>query len=282
MGDVANETLQQWIGRTRTERDEVSLFPARGLAALLDDDALDIRPGAKLQDGWHWLYFKPTIPQSAIGPDGHEQRGSFLPPVALPRRMWAGGRLRFRAPLHLGDVVERVSTITDIVQKDGRSGPLVFVTVHHVVSNATGFACDEEQHIVYRDAPVAPVQTANARRLEESARWFEEFTPDRVALFRFSALTFNGHRIHYDQPYAIAEGYPDIVVHGPLLALLLLRAARRNAEGCELTEFEYRAVAPLFAGQTIRIHAEEAEADTVRLWATDQAGVIAMEATARR
>jgi len=280
MSDTSPDLLREWIGRTRTEHDELSLFPARAMAALLDRDPTVLERASPLPAGWHWLYFKPTTPQSELGRDGHPRRGGFLPPVDLPRRMWAGGRLRFTAGLHLGEPVERVSIVRDVSMKQGRSGPLVFVTVHHRVSGPAGPACEEDQEIVYRQAPATREQTSGVQTLAESTAWHEEFTPDPVALFRFSALTFNSHRIHYDQPYAIAEGYRDIVVHAPLIALLLLGAARRNAAGREPASFEYRAVSPLFAGLPIRLQGESVRDERMRLWATDPAGRIAMRASA--
>jgi len=278
--DASTGSPREWIGRTQIASDPLSLFPARGLAALFDDDPDMLQEGSHLPAGWHWLYFKPTPRQSELATDGHARRGAFLPPVTLPRRMWAGGRLRFNGPLRLGETAERVSTIRDVVEKQGRSGPLVFVTVHHRVFNGAGADWDEEQDIVYRGAPVASDSQSMPPRLDEATAWREEFVPDRVALFRFSALTFNGHRIHYDESYAKSEGYPDIVVHGPLLALLLLRAARRNAAAGDPVAFEYRAVSPLFAGQPIALCGGTMRNSAVRLWATDADGVIAMEARA--
>jgi 3-methylfumaryl-CoA hydratase len=274
------DVLRDWIGRTRTERDELSLFPARGMAALLDADPALLEADSTLPTGWHWLYFRPTARQSDLGNDGHPRRGGFLPPVELPRRMWAGGRFRFGASLRLGENVERVSSIRDVAQKHGRSGPLVFVTVNHRVSGPAGLACDEDQDIVYRDAPRPGDPTSPPRRLAEPTAWQEQFTPDRVALFRFSALTFNGHRIHYDPAYAQAEGYPDLVVHAPLIALLLLGAAQRRGSASGPASFEYRAVSPLFVGQAIRLQGEPLHENRMRLWATDAEGSVAMMANA--
>jgi 3-methylfumaryl-CoA hydratase len=249
------------------------------MMALLDRGAGELRRGSRLPPAWHWLYFKPLNRQSDLGEDGHPRRGGFLPPVELPRRMWAGGRLRFVRPLHLGDAVQRVSTIGDVAEKEGRTGRLIFVKVVHVISGPAGPACEEEQDLVYREAPRSAGQNAAVERLAERTQWREEFRADSVALFRFSALTFNGHRIHYDRPYAMAEGYPDIVVHGPLLALLLLDAACRNARGREPAAFEYRAVSPLFSGEPILLQGGETDRAHAQLWATSQSGGIALKAT---
>jgi 3-methylfumaryl-CoA hydratase len=276
----ASAGLGEWIGRTRIERDRLSLFPVRGMAALLDSDPTLLENGSRLPAGWHWLYFKPTTRRSDLGADGHPRRGGFLPPVELPRRMWAGGRFRFGERLCLGEDVERVSSIRDVSQKQGRSGPLVFVIVNHRVSGPAGLACDEDQDIVYRGAPGPHDPVPAPHTLGEPVAWSEDFTPDRLALFRFSALTFNSHRIHYDPAYAQAEGYPDLVVHAPLIALLLLGAAQRNADGRVPASFEYRAVSPLFVEQPIRLQGEPVREEHMRLWATGAGGRIAMTATA--
>ena len=247
-----------WVGRARSGEDLLSPFPARAMRALLDRPATDLLPGAPLPCGWHWLYFHRAARASELGADGHERRGSFLPPVPLPRRMWAGGRVRFPGTLRLGEEGTRRSTIQSVKEKLGRTGPLVFVTVQHEVTGADGVAVIEEQDLVYGVAriPGAPLPVGSP--VPEEARPLGTFTADEVALFRFSALTFNGHRIHYDHPYATeTEGYPGLVVHGPLLALLLLDAAdgerARADEGARLTGFTYRAVSPAFCGEEITL-----------------------------
>ena len=265
--DATAGPYEQWLGRERTQDDALSLSTARALAATLDREPEDLRPGDPLPAGWHWIYFPPLTRRSALGPDGIEGRGAFLPPVPLPRRMWAGGRLRFPGVLRLGEPVTRTSTIETIRRKEGRTGPLVFVTVRHRVSNDRGVAVDEEQDLVYREeARAAGERSTEAPRPtdpgagEGSASgpgaepdWSEPLTTDEVMLFRFSALTFNGHRIHYDHPYVTGiEGYPGIVVHGPLLALLLLDAAVRHG-GRVPGLFSYRALAPVYCGEPLRI-----------------------------
>ncbi len=273
--------LDGWSGPTRRVEDALDPFPARGMAALLDRDPESLGPGDPLPPGWHWLYFRTPVRTSALGPDGHEARGSFLPPVPLPRRMWAGGRLRFPGPpLVVGRPARMRSVVSRVVEKEGRSGPLVFVTVTHEFRCDEGLAVVEEQDLVYRGGTAPDA----ARRREEapaSADWTESITPDAVTLFRFSALTFNGHRIHYDHPYATGvEGYPGLVVHGPLLALLLLDAAGRW-EGVSPAAFSYRATAPLFAGRPITLAGARSEAAT-ELWAAGGDGAVAMRARADR
>lgn len=273
--------LADWVGRERVEEDLLDLFPARGMAALLDRDPEGLAEGAPLPRGWHWLYFKPLVRRSDLGEDGHERLGTFLPPVELGGRMWAGGTLAFPGELRLGERALRRSTIESVEEKRGRSGRLVFVTVRHRIETAGGPAVDEAQHVVYREATGGGAPEASPA--PSSPAWSETLTPDAVTLFRFSALTFNGHRIHYDHPYATErEGYPGLVVHGPLLALLLLDAAVRHG-GRDPARFAYRAVSPLFAGEAIRVEGVEplglAAAGETELWVAGPRG-IAMRATA--
>src|SRR5688500_18531002 len=190
--------LKQWIGRSETLHDVATPTPFAALSATLDRGAERPPDGTELPPLWHWLYFLPLHRASEIGPDGHARRGGFLPPVPLPRRMWAGGRFEFHAPLRIGETVVRTSQIADVSSKSGRSGELVFVRVRHEFANAQGVAFSEEHDIVYRgpsrDERPPPVAGTD----EQFSR---TVTPDPVLLFRYSALTFNGHRIHYDQPY---------------------------------------------------------------------------------
>ena len=257
--------LVGWIGRERVTEDTVTLGRARELAATLDLDPDTLQAGGALPHGWHWIYLHTPARRSALAEDGHERRGDFLPPVPLNRRMWAGGRLRFRRALPIGATVRRVSTIRSVEQKEGRSGPLVFVTVEHTLRDHVGVALEEEQDLVYLnrrpDASATRPPAARGGGAEDARapEWTEPYTLDEVTLFRFSALTFNGHRIHYDRRYAVeVERYPDLVVHGPLLALLLLGAGQRWAEAHasgqvegEAVAFDYRALQPAFCNESI-------------------------------
>ena len=242
-------THDTYIGRTETRTDFVAPGLVRGMAATLD---MPEPPGA-LPPMWHWMLFPDWAPASQLGPDGHPRRGGFLPPVHdLPRRMWAGGRVRFHAPLHPGDAVTRLSTILSVTEKSGGSGKLVFVTVRHEIAGPSGPAITEEQDIVYRgtegDAvkpgePAPPIAAAAAR----------EVLPDPVLLFRYSALTGNGHRIHYDADYVRGvEGYPGLIVHGPLQATWMAMLA---AELGPLTQFSFRGRRPAFAGTPMQVEA---------------------------
>jgi 3-methylfumaryl-CoA hydratase len=274
------ERLQDWVGRGEVRQDQIAVAPALAMAATLDID-WHPKPGDALPPLWHWLYFLDFAPQSELGPDGHAKRGGFLPPVELPRRMWAGGRLEFHHPLHVGESIARASRIASVQFKQGRTGPLVFVVVHHEISNGSGLAVTEEHDIVYRghSSNVShALQTSPAE-----VTWQRVITPDDVLLFRYSALTFNGHRIHYDRRYATeTEGYPGLVVHGPLIATLLVELIRLKIPAATVSRFEFKAVSPLFDTAPFSISGNYAEeGKVVRLWATGPTGALAMTATAR-
>lgn len=279
--DIAH--LRGWIGRTETVDDVATLAPLRGLAATLDRDDPAPRAGDPIPPCRHWLYFLPVHPQSEIGPDGHAKRGGFLPPVPLPRRMWAGARLEFLRPLRAGEAITRTSRIADVSSKEGRTGPLVFVLVRHEVADAAGVALIEEDDIVYRDNPGPDDPTPPARQAPAEHEWLREIRPDPVLLFRYSALTFNGHRIHYDRSYVTeVEGYPGLVVHGPLIATLLLDLLRRSVPDAFVSRFAFRAVKPLFDVAPFFVCGRRSGEDnkTISLWAKDSDGHLAMEASA--
>lgn len=274
-----------WLGGRRVREEVVRPWPARALAATLDRDPDDFVEGARLPWGWHWLHFHDAVRASGLGRDGHEALGRFLPDVPLERRMWAGGRIRFHGPLVLGEPARRVSTVDRITPKRGRTGALVFVTVKHEIHGPGGLAVEEEQDIVYRSPPA---QGAGAEAVPDAAhagaRVIGRFRADAVMLFRFSALTFNAHRIHYDLAYATEEeGYPGLVVHGPLLALLLLDAGAALRSG-RVRSFAYRARAPLFCNEEFEILAEPSDVSPdqeVQLWAAHPDRGPAMEAHLR-
>jgi len=243
--------LESYAGRAEEAEERVAVGPVRALAATLDmspdaADAAGLVEGSDLPPLWHWLSFLPDTPMAGLGPDGHPARGGFLPPVPLERRMWAGGRLEFIAPIRIGDALRRRSEIISVSEKAGKAGPMVLVTVRHAFETPRGPVVQEEQDIVYvarpeRYAPTPPVP------LPEPAHWREPVAVDPVRLFRFSAVTFNAHRIHYDRPYATdVERYPGLVVHGPLQAILLMEAARRHRDGAWPRRFDFRGVRPAF------------------------------------
>ena len=278
------EHLQGWSGKSETLIDDITAAPVRGLSATLDrDDAAPV-PGTALPPLWHWLYFLPQHRQSEIGPDGHPRRGGFLPPVPMPRRMWAGGRLQWMQanPLSVGDAARRISRIESVTHKVGRTGDLLFVQVAHEVHNASGLALVEAQDIVYRAAVQAGDPVSAPVAAEQGAAWQREVTPDDVLLFRYSALTFNGHRIHYDRKYAAeVEGYPGLIVHGPLIATLLVDLLRRHLPGAFIKSFNFKAVQPTFDLHPFRLNGRpSADGKAVQLWAEDHEGWLTMQATA--
>lgn len=276
------ERLQSWIGREEVREDVVAPTPVAALAATLDEAADHPKAGDMLPPLWHWLYFLPLHRQSELGPDGHAKRGGFLPPVPLPRRMWAGGRFEFAAPLRVGEAIRRVSTIENVTSKTGRTGPLVFVLVRHKVFGPQGLALTEEHDIVYRELAAPGTLAAAAPSAPTDPRWTRTIAPDDVLLFRYSALTFNGHRIHYDRRYVTeVEGYPGLIVHGPLLATLLARLAQSASPNAEMGTFAFRAVDAVFDTAPFRVCGRPQ--DTVNdllLWAEKPDGTLAMHATA--
>lgn len=276
--------LARWIGRSETACDTIGATPVRALQATLDHPAIDVAPGMPLPPLWHWLYFLPLHRQSEIGADGHAKRGGFMPDVALPRRMWAASAFEFRTPLRVGDRVERTSTIDDVTEKSGRSGPLVFVRVRHDLRREGDAepALVELHDVVYREARRPGDAEPAPQAVDEPAAWRRSVVADVPLLFRYSALTLNGHRIHYDRPYATGvEGYPGLVVHGPLIATLLIDLLRREAPAADVASFSFKAVRPTFDGRPLRLNgAPRADGRSVRLWAEDHEGWLTMDANA--
>jgi 3-methylfumaryl-CoA hydratase len=276
------ERFTAWVGRAEERLDTVTAAPLAALAALLDRDEPRPRDGDAAPPLAHWLYFLPAYRQSEAGPDGHAARGEFLPPVPLPRRMWAGSRLEFHRPLRVGSDVARISRIKAVTPKSGRSGPLLFVTVRHEVTDRGGLVLADEHDIVYRgEAPLAAPPSMEKGRLSDIP-WKREIHPDPLLLFRYSAVTFNGHRIHYDQPYATkVEGYPGLVVHGPLIATLLVDLLRRHRPQAVLRAYSFRAVRPLFDTGSFHVCGAPDDAGrAARLWTRDADGAVTMEAQA--
>ena len=272
------ETLRAWIGRSETQADIAAAAPLAGLAALLDHAA---PPRDAIPPLAHWLYFLPHARQSDIDSDGHPKRGGFLPPVDLPRRMWAGGQLRFHAPIAIGANLVRRSVIRDITRKRVRAARLVFVRVHHEI-DADGVLCiSEDQDIVYREAakamPPARTKAVTPPRASDATR---RIVPDPTQLFRFSALTFNAHRIHYDRDYCRdVEYYPGLVVQGPYIATLLMDHLLRERPAARVSEFQFRGVKPLYDTAPFDVCLAE-EQGAVRLWTRDADGDETMVATA--
>lgn len=277
---IPEDNYADAIGRTEKIVRQIQYERVASLAATLDlDDSEADRP---LPPGWHWLFFNPFRKRNELGQDGHPKRGGFLPDVTLPRRMWAGGRLRYHAALPVGVMAEKHSEILDVTSKSGRAGQLVFVTVRHKILFQGQLCIEEEQDIVYREAPSTDAPKPQLAPAPQGAEWSEQFVPDPVVLFRYSALTSNGHRIHYDQPYATQEeGYPNLVVHGPLIATLLQGFAARCRPLQTLASFDFRGMAPLFVNRPFHLEAKPGDDNaTLDLWARGPDGELAMKASA--
>lgn len=284
--------LRDWIGKKESKTDVAAAWPVAALAATLDRRDPEPENGAPIPLGWHWLFFLEAKPASELGPDGHPKRGGFLPPVTLPRRMWAGGRFEFRRVLKVGEALRRDSEIVAVESKQGKSGNLVFVTVRHTVSGTGGTAVIEEHDIVYREAAKSPPSPLSQRGdggdapppgkpAPQHAAWRREITPDPVLLFRFSALIFNAHRIHYDLDYCRhEEHYPGLIVHGPLQTILLLDLCRRH-ETRPVRRFDYRALLPVFHTERFTVSGEPSvDGSKVELWTANATGTYAMAGTA--
>ena len=270
--------LRKWIGRTETAVDTVSARLVAGYLAVLNDHAPAREEGAVAPLAIHWCLGPVIRPMSQLGLDGHPERGGLLPPVPLPNRMWAGGRIDLHKRFHVGDVVARQSTVRDVVLKSGRSGALCFVTVDHAFTGMQGLILTERHDIVYRAARVPGAPAAMVPQAPV-ARWSYSVMADPVLLFRYSALTFNGHRIHYDRDHAIrSEGYAGLVVHGPLQATMMLEYAAQ-LRGAAPVRFDYRGISPLIDGATFSVNANET-AEGLQLWTAAADGRLCMEAQA--
>jgi 3-methylfumaryl-CoA hydratase len=273
--------LRQWIGRTNEVSDIITAQLTKGLRATLFQEIGEPKPGDAAPFTTHWCLGQPVYPMSELGPDGHPTRGGFLPPVPLPRRMWAGGELQFVDALRVGDVATRSSRISDDALKTGSTGALCFVSVQHEVTTSRGLAIRERQDIVYRDVSgPAPAAPAKAPPPPPTAQHRETHVSDPVLLFRYSALTFNGHRIHYDRDYVTkVEGYPGLIFHGPLQASFILELAAKLHGGQPPKKLSYRGVQPLFEGSEFSINANTTDGG-MELWVANAEGQPTMKGTA--
>lgn len=273
-------TYDEWLGRTETQTDVATAAPAHLLAATLDRQEIDFADRDVLPPAWHWLYFLRGVRTSDLGADGHPPKGGLLPAVPLPRRMRAGGSFEFHRPLRIGERIERRSTIEEISEKGGASGPLVFVKVRYEVFASGELAIMEGEDIVYREAATRGM-AAPVLHDVGSPPGASVFATNPVLLFRVSALTFNSHRIHYDTEYAKEEElYPGRVVHGPLLALLMLEHLRQSRDPATLRSSRYRAVAPTFCGERVTVTDAEPKHGTLRVVARNGAGQEAVQGEA--
>ena len=272
--------LRQWIGRSTEASDIVTAQLVKGLRATLFLPIGEPKKGDAAPFTVHWCLAPPVVPASELGPDGHPARGGFLPPVPLPRRMWAGGELEFLDTLRVGDEVTRTSRIKDVSLKSGSTGTLCFVAVDHEIKTPRGTAIRERHDIVYRDVTPASAAPARPAAPPPSAKHRESHFADPVLLFRYSALTFNGHRIHYDRDYVTkVEGYPGLIFHGPMQAALLLEFAARLHGGTAPKKFAYRGVQPLFEGSEFSVNANET-GSSLELWTANSRGEPTMKGTA--
>lgn len=277
MTQKKDDEFTSWIGTTQTSVDQITRSPLSLLAATLDRQESE-----RLQVPWSWFYFLPNTPTEELGVDGHPMRQGFLPPITLPRRMWAGSRIETTAIVpRVGDSIRRISTIRSIERKRGGSGDLIFLGLEHEVTSNAGLLLREQQDLVYRDAPVPGAVPAPGKAARTDAKWSREVVPTSTLLMRFSALTFNAHRIHYDLDYATQEeGYPGLVVHGPLIATLLLDLVYRHLPDIRVKQFTFRAVRPLFATAPFKVCASlTPRLNQIDLWACDSAGFVTTEAS---
>lgn len=270
--------FREWIGRTETTTQVAERWPILGLCALLDKPEAP-SPGEPIPPAAHWTYFGPTVPQSQIGADGHPERKGFLPPVVQPRRMWAASDITFSGEIHIGDVVTKTARIVDISEKEGKTGALIFVMVDNRYQVDDREVLSELQTLVYRDHPGPGESPPPAKAAPANPAWSHRIDPDPVLLFRYSAVTFNGHRIHYDEPYTTREeGYLGIIVQGQLTATLLLDQFHTRFPGCPIRSFNFRAVKPLFSGHPFFLEGAEKSDGSYALWARDEEGALSMAA----
>lgn len=265
--------LQDWVGRQ--ERVTEFISPAHAKKIAFSVNAPVPAEGEPLPLLWHWAFFVDPLPLDELGEDGHPARGGFLPPADNRNRMWAGGRLNFVNRLVIGQLAERITTIKSVVEKEGRTGKLLFVTLEHVYEQAGQVCVIEEQDIVYRE-PSPPKLVGD--EAVPKAEWSQEIQPDAVMLFRYSAVTFNGHRIHYDYPYANSvEGYPGLVVHGPLIATKVLQAFTEAHPEKVVSQFSFRGVRPLISPEPFKVEGQLLDSNRAELWA-QQGGTFAQKA----
>lgn len=282
MIEINLDHLRRWIGRTESRSELIAAMPAMQLAATLDRSSDGIQDGMELPPLYHWLYFLPVCRQSELGDDGHPALGGFLPPIPLPRRMWASSTIEFPQPLRIGALATRDSEILDVQLKKGRTGSLMFVKLQHTISCGAGVAIREVQDLVYRDHPKSGDATPLPADAPADAESQSEITPTSVLLFRYSALTFNAHRIHFDRRYATAvEGYPSLVVHGPLVATLLVDNLMRQTGAARLRQFQFRALRPLFDHEPFFVSWQRLpEPNQFSLWTRNVRGAMCTEARA--
>ncbi len=271
--------LEDWIGKSQTREEVINARQAELLAVTMGIPAP--ANGDTLPECWHWAWFNDALPAAELGRDGHPKRGGFLPPVPLPRRMWAGGKLNFVSPIIVGKEIKKISTIKEIKHRTGNSGELCIVSIGHQLFDGETLCIDEVQNLVFREDPSPDAPAPAPIKPPAGAEQSIDLHPDPVMMFRYSALTFNGHRIHYDVDYARdVEGYPDLVFHAPLTATALCNLASGIQPGKPIREFEYRATAPLFCNASVKLNAKQ-ENNHITVWAETPSGGQAMIGSAK-
>ncbi|MFA9420477.1 MAG: MaoC family dehydratase N-terminal domain-containing protein [Gammaproteobacteria bacterium] len=277
--NLDTDHLGQWIGNKETLEETISAVPLLRMAATLDREPSEIVVGDEVPALWHWVYFLAPTRASELGRDGHAALGDFMPPVPLPRRMWAGGKFKFVKPLHVGDLARKESTIRDVTVKQGRTGKLCFVEVEHCIFVGKELRLSETHNIVYRGAKQPGEDKILAPEAPRSPEWTSEVIPNSTLLFRYSALTFNAHRIHYDLDFCRQqEGYPGLVFHGPLTATLLLELAMQNNPGRSLKSYEFKALNPLFDNAPFSLNGKR-DGTKAEMWAANADNRLAMMAS---
>lgn len=273
-----SKKLLEWTNKTTEAEDTIRLQPANFMEATLNRPP-KLKEGDNLPPLWHWVYFLEAKPESDLGRDAHPKKGDFLPPIQLPRRMWAGGRFTFYNDLVIGEKAKKITTIKKIVEKEGSAGPLCFITLEHKIYSKDEISIIEEQDLVYLQDQQGSKSLPLAQNNVEKADFSQEIHPSAILLFRYSALTFNGHRIHYDLDYAKnVEGYDGLVFHGPLTATLLLDLALKERKQ-PIKKYSFRGIAPLSNLDCFWIEGKS-EDNAAILWARRKDGVVAMKAKA--
>jgi len=281
--DLAAE-FAGWVGKSMTVDDEITLSAVRRMAAMLDLDPMQFERGREIPPHWHSMFFTPNARRSQIGHDGHPKKGEFLPPIPLPRRMFVGRTATFPGDLRVGDQAQKRSEIIGIEQKHGRSGTLVFLKVRHTIEVDGKPTVIEQQEVVYRDAPDNKAKAAPAAPtpapVPTDNDWSATYEMDPVLLFRYSALTWNGHRIHYDADYARREeGYPACVMNGALTVHLVIDEALKRGNNRRLKGLSAKLMSPLFVGNKLVIGGRAQQGDLVEAWAGNEQGALAARVT---
>lgn len=276
----ADMDFSRWVGKSETEEGYVSAYAADAFTATLDRDDPLFADGDALPPAWHYFYFHEVVKLAETGPDGHRARGDFMPPIPLPRRMWAGSKMTFHDPVRIGEKVRKVITIADVATKHGKTGTLCFVTTTEEVFGEDGrLTTVEERTQVYRAVGKPDAPKPAPRPAPAEAVWSRDIHPSAVMLFRYSALTMNSHRIHYDKDYVRdEEGYPGLLVHGPLTMALMLDLFRREMPDATMTSLDLRAVSPVYDTLGFSVHGAPGEDGTAKLWAMTGEGALAMTA----